>query len=74
MRGSIPFVSALVPELSYNNLNISEGGTASNTFAAMVSGNFEGNTEQTRKDLLAYCKLDTFAMVKIVERLIQTSK
>ncbi len=74
MKGSYSIkkvLPALVPELSYDNLNISEGGTASNTFAAMVSGNFEGNIEQTRKDLLAYCKLDTFAMVKILERLMQ---
>ena len=77
MKGSYSIkkvLPALVPELSYDNLNISEGGTASNTFAAMVSGNFEGNSEQTRKDLLAYCKLDTFAMVKIVEKLITLTK
>jgi hypothetical protein len=72
MKGSYSIkkvLPALVPKLSYDNLNISEGGTASNTFAAMVSGTFEGNAEQTRTDLLAYCKLDTFAMVKIVEKL-----
>jgi len=27
---------ALVPELSYRDLNIQEGGTASNTFSQMV--------------------------------------
>ena len=62
---------ALVPELSYKMLNIQEGGTASNTFSQMVQGNFEGDAVQTRKDLLAYCKMDTYAMVKILEVLKQ---
>ena len=40
MRGSysIKYVlPALVPELSYNDLDIKEGGTASNTFLSMVN-------------------------------------
>jgi len=31
----------------------------------MLQGNFEGDIEQVRKDLLAYSELDTLAMVKI---------
>ena len=31
-------------------------------------------TEQIREALLAYCKLDTLAMVKILERLRETIK
>lgn len=72
MQGSYSIkmvLPALVPELSYDNLNIKEGGTASNTFAAMVTGSFVGDVEKTRKDLLAYCGLDTHAMVKILEKL-----
>ena len=74
MRGSysIKYVlPALVPELSYDDLDIKEGGTASNTFLSMVNGTFEGDVEQTRKQLLEYCELDTFAMVKILEKLLQ---
>jgi hypothetical protein len=70
MKGSysIKYVlPALVPELSYQDLNISEGGTASNTFAQMILGKFSGNVDQAREDLLAYCRLDTWAMVKILE-------
>jgi len=62
---------ALTPALSYQNFNIQEGGTASNTFSAMVQGNLTGAVEQTRKDLLAYCELDTLAMVRILESLKQ---
>jgi hypothetical protein len=72
MRGSYSIKSvlpALVPELSYNDLPIKEGGTASNTFLSMVNGTFEGDVEETRKQLLEYCELDTFAMVKILENL-----
>lgn len=64
-------IPALVPELSYNDLDIKEGGTASNTFLSMVNGTFEGDIEETRRQLLEYCELDTFAMVKILEKLLQ---
>jgi hypothetical protein len=73
MKGSysIKYVlPALVPELSYNDLEIKEGGAASNTFLSMVIGTFEGDVEETRKHLLEYCKLDTWAMVKILEKLL----
>jgi len=74
MRGSYSIKSvlpALIPDLSYNDLDIKEGGTASNTFLSMVNGTFEGNVEKTRKQLLEYCKMDTQAMVKILDVLNQ---
>ena len=74
MKGSysIKYVlPALVTELSYDDLEIKEGGTASNTFLSMVNGTFEGDLEETRRQLLEYCQLDTFAMVKILEKLCQ---
>lgn len=73
MRGSysIKYVlPALAPELSYNDLDIKEGGTASNTFLSMVNGSFEGDLKKTRRQLLEYCELDTYAMVKILEVLL----
>ena len=69
MRGSYSIkqvLPALVPELSYKQLKINEGGTASSTFAAMANGSFDGDFEQTQKDLLQYCKMDTYAMVEIL--------
>ena len=74
MRGSYSIKSvlpALVPNLSYNYLEIKEGGTASNTFLSMVNETFQGNVEDTRRQLLEYCKLDTYAMVKILKKLLQ---
>ncbi|MDB4024012.1 DUF2779 domain-containing protein [Flavobacteriaceae bacterium] len=72
MKGSysIKYVlPALVPELSYNDLEIKKGGTASNTFLSMVNGTFEGDFEETRRQLLEYCELDTYAMVRILDKL-----
>ena len=57
---------ALVPGLSHQELEISEGGTASSTFAAMANGSFHGDFKQNRQDLLHYCKMDTYAMVEIL--------
>ena len=77
MKGSysIKYVlPALVPELSYQDLEIQEGGTASSTFTQMVLGAFKGDIEKTKKDLLEYCKLDTYAMVKIIEQLNEVIK
>ena len=74
MRGSYSIkhvLPALVPALSYNDLEIKEGGTASNTFSQMVQGNFVGNISQIRVHLLKYCERDTWAMVKILEKLYQ---
>jgi hypothetical protein len=74
MKGSYSIklvLPALVPELSYNHLEIKEGGTASNTFLSMVNGTFEGDVEKTRRQLLEYCTLDTDAMVKILDKLLQ---
>ena len=72
MKGSYSIkkvLPALVPNLSYKDLTIQEGGTASNTYGAMFLGTFQGDIEQTRTDLLEYCKLDTFAMVEILNKL-----
>lgn len=60
---------AMVPELSYDDLNIGEGGVASDTFSAILTGEFKGDVKQTRKDLLEYCKMDTLAMVEILKKL-----
>lgn len=72
MKGSysIKYVlPALVPELNYDNLPINEGGLASLTFESLYDEeNLEVITEK-RKQLLDYCKMDTFAMVKILEKL-----
>jgi CRISPR/Cas system-associated exonuclease Cas4 (RecB family) len=73
MRGSYSIknvLPALVPEFSYNNLEIKNGEIASNIYSSMVQGTFSGNQEETKKALLEYCNLDTLAMVKLLDKLI----
>ena len=63
---------ALVPELSYDELEVNDGQVASALLHRMLLRNDpETPAERAalRVNLLAYCKLDTWAMVKLVERL-----
>ena len=55
----------LVPELSYQNLEVQEGGTAMVEYARMIALPDGEEKESIRKNLLEYCKLDTQAMVEI---------
>ena len=59
------------PELSYKSLNIQDGGMAMDTFANLHLLEDESLIPQIREDLLAYCKLDTLAMMRIWEKLQQ---
>jgi predicted RecB family nuclease len=60
---------ALVPDLSYEGLAIGDGNTAITMFAKMASGEV-ADTDQVRNDLLAYCELDTLAMVRLHDALL----
>jgi hypothetical protein len=57
----------LVPGLTYDTLEIGNGGAAMNAFDQMVSETDPKKIARTRKALLEYCKLDTLAMVRILE-------
>lgn len=64
---SIKYVlPALVPILSYKNMHIQEGGTASDTWNRIVSGEYSAEDKSTKIQALKdYCHLDTLAMVEI---------
>jgi len=56
----------ICPELSYGDLEVQNGTMALDTWGRMVlDADFPDDTEETRKSLLEYCKLDTLAMVEI---------
>ena len=58
------------PDLDYQSLNIGNGGDASNYLKNLAEGTIpKEQIMNLRKDLLAYCKLDTLAMAKIWEEL-----
>ncbi|MBR9683187.1 DUF2779 domain-containing protein [Candidatus Woesearchaeota archaeon] len=52
----------------YSKLDIADGDTACLSYLNMIYGDNKGD-KKVRKDLLKYCKLDTEAMVWIVEEL-----
>jgi hypothetical protein len=57
-------------ELDYKKLgSIQNGGDAMDTFAKLYLLKDKNEVKQIRKDLLAYCRLDTLAMVRIWEKL-----
>lgn len=57
------------PELDYHNLPVvHNGGEASDTFLSLKEKSKE-EQERLRNGLLVYCKLDTYAMVKVWEKL-----
>ncbi len=61
---------ALVPELNYKNLDgVQDGGGAQLAWIEAASSD-EMKRRNIANQLLAYCKLDTLAMVKIVDALL----
>jgi len=74
-RGSFSLkyiLTPLVPELTYDDLVIVDGRVASVEIARLlfVADKIPRNErDRVRQDLLNYCERDTWAMVKLVERL-----
>lgn len=65
-------LTPLVPELTYDDLVIVDGRVASVEIARLlfVAGKIPRHEhDRVRKDLLSYCERDTWAMVKLLEKL-----
>ncbi len=72
MRGSYSIklvLPALVPELSYDSLDIGDGGAAMDAYSRLQTMTNLEDIEKIKSDLLKYCELDTYAMVKILEKM-----
>lgn len=64
----------LVPELSYKNLAIQEGGTASASWAIVTDPKLpEVERAKLYQDMIDYCRLDVYAMVRILDVLRELS-
>ncbi len=60
----------LVPELSYNDLDVQNGTMAIEAWGKTIFDNVsEDEKKETRMNLLKYCELDTLAMVEILDKL-----
>lgn len=72
MKGSHSLKSilpALVPGLNYDKLKINSGAMAMTAFHSLHEVRDLFHIAETREALLEYCKMDTYAMVKIFEKL-----
>ena len=59
---------ALVPDMTYKNLGIQDGGAASAAYAELLDAALKDSRRaEIRTDLLLYCGQDTMAMVKLLE-------
>jgi len=60
----------MVPELSYKDLDVQNGTMAMTEWKKIINCELSPEEAQkTRKDLLDYCGLDTFAMVEIYKKI-----
>jgi hypothetical protein len=59
---------ALVPDLSYDGMPVSEGGEAGLAWEKLVRGNLDCDERNAlRAALVAYCKQDTLAMARLLD-------
>lgn len=58
---------AVVPDLSYDDLEgVQDGGMASEAYLEAISpATLRARKQRIRRDLLEYCRLDTYAMVRL---------
>jgi predicted RecB family nuclease len=72
MGGSVSLkavLPALVPDLSYDELEVQDGTQAMQVYLGLEDLGDSGAAEAQRQALWAYCELDTLAMVRILEAL-----
>ncbi len=64
----------LVPELSYDDLGIQSGEVASREWLRVLSTTDNEEQQRVHNQLRAYCQLDTYAMVRIFQTLIDATR
>ncbi len=72
MKGSYSLktvLPALVADLSYSDLNIQEGGTASLTYESLYYDTDPESISEKKDSLLKYCEMDSLSMVRILQLL-----
>jgi hypothetical protein len=59
---------ALIPNMSYDGMEVAEGTEAGLAWEKMIDGEVDSaERKRLREALLAYCKQDTLAMVRLLE-------
>ena len=71
LRGSFTLksvVAALLPGTTYERMEITEGTQAGPAWHKMIQGNIDdGERQRLRRALLAYCRMDTLVLVRLLE-------
>ena len=66
---------ALVPDMSYADLDVPDGMAAAAAYARLVTGDApEPEKAAIREALLAYCERDTLATVRVYEALLAEAR
>ncbi len=72
MKGSYSqkmVLPALIPGMTYQGMEISDGGMAMEGYFRMCAGGDPDEMEKVRQALLEYCRMDTLGMVRLYEKL-----
>ena len=72
MNGSYSLKSVLpvlVPEMTYEGLEISDGAMASQAYFTMGEISDPAELARLRKELLEYCRQDTLGLVRLLEKM-----
>ncbi len=70
MKGSYSIkrvLPALVPGISYSDLEIQDGNAAGLIYASLYADQDPTSVIKKRENLLAYCEMDTMGMVEILK-------
>lgn len=73
IKSVLPALYPNDPELDYHNLEEIHNGSEAMSVFPKIKDMPPAEAAATRKHLLAYCKLDTYAMVKIWQRLTEVA-
>jgi hypothetical protein len=66
---------ALLPELSYEDMEVANGRAAGLAWESLIRGDLDAEVRtRVRNGLLAYCCQDTFALVRLLEKLKEDSR
>ena len=74
IKSVLPAIFPDDPALNYHNLEEIHNGGEAMTIFPLIKDMPPKQQERTRKNLLKYCELDTFAMVKVWQELVKVSK
>ena len=74
IKSVLPALFPNDPALDYHNLEQIHNGGEAMTIFPLIKDMKPEEQENTRKNLLKYCELDTYAMVKVWEKLKEVTQ